>query len=55
MPPLFAQALNAFFIEGKPQEQIAKEEGVSVGAIKTRVHRAKQEFQRLYKALTPRI
>jgi RNA polymerase sigma factor (sigma-70 family) len=55
MPPLFANALTAFFIDGKPQEQIAKEEGVSVGAIKTRVHRAKREFERLYKAITPNI
>ena len=52
MPPLFARVLTAFFIEGKPQEQIAQEEGVSVGAIKTRVHRAKREFERIYKSLT---
>ena len=55
MPPLFARALTAFFLEGKPQEQIAQEEGVSVGAIKTRVHRAKQEFLKLYKSITPNI
>ena len=53
MPPLFAAALTAFFIEGKPQEQIAREEGVSVGAIKTRVHRAKREFMKLYRSITP--
>ncbi len=52
MPPLFANVLTAFFIEGKPQEEIAKQEGVSVGAIKTRVHRAKREFERIYKAIT---
>ncbi len=51
MPASFAQALNAFFIEGKSQEEIAKDEGVSVGAIKTRVHRAKAEFKRIYKSL----
>jgi RNA polymerase sigma factor (sigma-70 family) len=55
MPPMFANVLTAFFIEGKPQEQIATEEGVSVGAIKTRVHRAKREFERLYKAITPNV
>ena len=55
MPPLFARALTAFFIEGKPQEEIAKEEGISVGAIKTRVHRAKREFERLYRAITTNI
>ncbi len=55
MPPLFARALKAFFIDGKPQEEIAREEGVSVGAIKTRVHRAKQEFERIYKNITTHI
>ena len=55
MPPLFAQALTAFFIEGKPQEEIAKQEGVSVGAIKTRVHRAKKEFEKIYNTITTNI
>jgi len=55
MPPLFARALTAFFVEGKPQEEIAKIEGVSVGAIKTRVHRAKQEFERLYRAMSNNV
>lgn len=52
MSPVFAKALSAFFIEGKTQEEIAKAEGVSVGAIKTRVHRAKQEFRKVYEAVT---
>jgi len=47
--------LTAFFIEGKTQEEIAEAEGVSVGAIKTRVHRAKDEFRRIYKAITTNI
>ena len=42
-------------LEGKPQEQIAAEEGVSVGAIKTRVHRAKREFSRVYKHITTTV
>jgi len=52
MPDMLAQALSSFLIEGKSQEEIAEEEGVSVGAIKTRVHRAKQEFKKIYKSLT---
>lgn len=52
MPDILAEALSSFLIEGKSQEEIAKEEGVSVGAIKTRVHRAKQEFKKIYKSLT---
>ncbi|HVY73167.1 MAG TPA: RNA polymerase sigma factor [Candidatus Paceibacterota bacterium] len=55
MPVTFAQALSAFFLEGKSQEEMAKEEGVSVGAIKTRVHRAKKEFQKIYKTMTTNI
>jgi len=52
MPDVFARALSAFFLEGKTQEEMAGEEGVSVGAIKTRVHRAKEEFRRVYNAIT---
>jgi RNA polymerase sigma-70 factor (ECF subfamily) len=52
MPNTFARVLASFFIEGKTQEEIAREEGVSVGAIKTRVHRAKAEFKKVYKAVT---
>jgi RNA polymerase sigma-70 factor (ECF subfamily) len=49
MSPLFAKALSSFFLEGKSQEEMAKAEGVSVGAIKTRVHRAKKEFRKVLK------
>lgn len=55
MPPLFARALTAFFLEGKTQEEIAREEGLSVGAVKTRVHRAKAEFKKIYKSITTHV
>ena len=55
MSPLFAKALKTFFLEGKSQEEMAKEEGVSVGAIKTRVHRAKKEFRKVYEAVNTQI
>jgi RNA polymerase sigma-70 factor (ECF subfamily) len=55
MSPVFAAALSAFFIDGKSQEEIARAEGVSVGAIKTRVHRAKSEFRKIYKTITTNI
>jgi RNA polymerase sigma-70 factor, ECF subfamily len=55
MPTLFAKALSSFFIEGKSQEEMARDEGVSVGAIKTRVHRAKAEFKKVYKSVTTNI
>jgi len=51
MPHGMARALNLFFIEGKTQEEIAKQEGLSVGAVKTRVHRAKAEFKKVYETI----
>jgi len=55
MPEIFARALTSFFLEGKSQEEMAQAEGVSVGAIKTRVHRAKKEFKKVYEAITTNI
>ena len=51
MPASLAKALGMFFLEGKTQEEIAKAEGLSVGAIKTRVHRAKAEFKKIYETI----
>ncbi len=51
MPKVMSRALSSFFIEGKTQEEMARTEGLSVGAIKTRVHRAKKEFRRIYETL----
>lgn len=55
MPAPLAKALGMFFIEGKTQEEIAKEGGLSVGAVKTRVHRAKAEFKKVYETITPNL
>jgi RNA polymerase sigma-70 factor (ECF subfamily) len=52
MPEAMAKALSGFLLDGKSQEEMAEEEGVSVGAIKTRVHRAKQEFKRVYETIS---
>src|SRR3989338_1839869 len=51
MPAPMARALSLFFIEGKSQEEIAKTEGLSVGAVKTRVHRAKKEFKKVFETI----
>ena len=51
MPDSFSKALKDYFIEGKSQKEIAKEEGVSVEAIKTRICRAKKEFRVIDKEL----
>lgn len=45
MPENLSRILSKHFIEGKPQKDIAKEEGISVGAVKTRIHRAKELFR----------
>lgn len=54
MPAPMARALSSFFIDGKTQEEIAREEGLSVGAVKTRVHRAKAEFKRIFETISPK-
>lgn len=42
VPEAGARMLRLQFLEGKSQEEIALEEGSSVSAVKTRVHRAKK-------------
>lgn len=54
MPAPMARALSSFFIDGKTQEEIAREEDLSVGAVKTRVHRAKAEFKRIFETISPK-
>jgi len=51
IPDHFAGILGKFFLEGKSQEEIAKEEGLSVGAVKTRVYRAKEAFRDAMKTI----
>jgi DNA-directed RNA polymerase specialized sigma24 family protein len=53
MPEQLARVLRLHFIEGLPQQLIAEREAVSVGAIKTRVHRAKAEFKRVAESYSP--
>jgi len=55
MPASLAKALGMFFLEGRTQEEIAKTEGLSVGAIKTRVHRAKAEFKRIHETINTKV
>ena len=51
MPQNLARALQLHFVEGRPQSDVATIEGVSVGAIKTRIHRAKKEFRKVNEEL----
>lgn len=46
LPEVAAKALTLQFLEGKTQEEIAAQEGASVSAVKTRVHRAKKLFKK---------
>lgn len=46
LPEAAARILRLQFIEGKTQEEIAEAEGLTVSAVKTRVHRAKKEFKK---------
>lgn len=54
MPAPMAKALSSFFIDGKTQEEIAEAEGLTVGAVKTRVHRAKAEFKKIFETISPK-
>jgi len=53
MPEALATVLELHFLQDLPQLAIAEREGVSVGAIKTRVHRAKAEFRTIAKQYVP--
>lgn len=48
LPEAAAKILKMQFIEGKTQEEIAASEGLSIPAVKTRVHRAKKMFKQSY-------
>lgn len=48
LPETAARILRLQFIEGKTQEEIAESEGLSIPAVKTRVHRAKKDFKKIY-------
>jgi RNA polymerase sigma-70 factor (ECF subfamily) len=53
MPAPLAQALSTYFLKDVPHESAANEMGLTEGAVKTRVHRAKKEFKRIYESLKP--
>ena len=51
MPNTLAHTLSRFLLDGMSQEEIAAQDGVSVGAVKTKVYRAKEAFRRLHTML----
>ncbi len=48
LPETVARVLRLQFIEGKSQKEIAQSEGLSISAVKTRIHRAKKLFKEIY-------
>ncbi len=46
MPSSLGRMLKFYFLEDKSHKEIAEIEHTSVGAIKTRIHRAKKEFKK---------
>ena len=46
VPEHFRRILTMYFLEDKSHKEIAESEGISVGAVKTRVHRAKESFRK---------
>lgn len=52
LPETFARILRLYVAEGKEYGEIAKVEGVSEGAIKTRMHRAREEMRKISKDIT---
>jgi RNA polymerase sigma factor (sigma-70 family) len=47
LPVILRRAVQAHFIDGLPQKQIAEQEGVSHGVIRQRIHRAKRELRKI--------
>ena len=48
IPVIFSRLLHQSVVEGKSSDQIAAAEGITVGAVRTRLHRAKKEFQKVH-------
>lgn len=49
LPETAARVLRLQFLEGYSQKEMARKEGITVSAIKTRVHRAKKIFIKTFK------
>ncbi|HEY4486469.1 MAG TPA: RNA polymerase sigma factor [Candidatus Paceibacterota bacterium] len=47
MPKHLSRVLKLHFLDGMPQKEIAALEGVSISAVKTRIHRAKREYKKV--------
>lgn len=52
LPETFARILRLYVIDSKDYKEIARIEGVTEGAIKTRMHRARLEMKKINKTIT---
>ena len=48
LPSAFSRILSLHFLEDRSLKEIAEREGVSLSAAKTRLHRAKLEFKKIF-------
>ena len=51
LPKTMGRILTLHFLQDLAQKEIAKLEGISVSAVKTRIYRAKKEFKKMKKSL----
>ena len=51
MPDTFSEVLDKYYLQGVSQKELAQVEGVTVSAVKTRIHRAKKEFKNIQSEL----
>ncbi|MBU6390002.1 RNA polymerase sigma factor [Patescibacteria group bacterium] len=47
LPVILGRVLRLYSVEGKVQKEIAKIEGISLGAVRARIHRAKKELKKM--------
>ena len=47
LPVILGRVLRLWSVEGKSQKDISKIEGISLGAVRARIHRAKKEIKKM--------
>ena len=47
LPVILGRVLKLYSVDGKSQKDIAKIEGISLGAVRARIHRAKKEIKKM--------
>jgi RNA polymerase sigma-70 factor (ECF subfamily) len=50
LPVILGRVLKLYSVDGKSQKDIAKIEGISLGAVRARIHRAKNEIKKISRA-----